>query len=61
VKNGSMIFPAVTASRELELGSEFEFRAWRLICSGNPGPSMTFGAMRQITYPNFMCGIEGIR
>jgi hypothetical protein len=61
VRNGSILFPAVTASRELELGSEFEFRTWHLICSGEPGSMMTFGAMRQITYLNFTCRIEGTR
>jgi hypothetical protein len=57
----TLTFPAVTASRTLNLAKEFEFRTWRLLCSGEPAGSMTFGAMRQITYPDFICRIEGLR
>jgi len=54
-------FPAVTASRNLNLAKEFEFRSWKLLCSGDPTSVMSFGAARQITYPNFLCRIEGPR
>jgi hypothetical protein len=57
----TLTFPAVTASRNLNLAKEFEFRTWKLLCSGEPAGSMTFGAMRQITYPKFVCRIEGLR
>ena len=61
VTNNSIVFPAVTASRELNLSADFEFKDWRLACSGQPGSMMTFGAMREITYQNFRCKIEGTR
>jgi hypothetical protein len=61
VVNNLMVFPAVTASRELELNKEFEFRNWKLLCFGQTGAVMTFGAMRQITYPAFTCRIQGAR
>jgi hypothetical protein len=57
----TLTFPAVTASRNLNLAKEFEFRGWKLLCAGEPAGVMSFGAMRQITYPNFVCRIEGSR
>jgi hypothetical protein len=61
VVNNLMVFPAITASRELELNKEFEFRNWKLLCSGKISGVMTFGAMRQITYSDFTCRIQGAR
>jgi hypothetical protein len=61
VKANAIVFPAITSSRNLDTAKEFEFRSWKLLCSGDPAEVMTFGAMRQITYPNFICRIEGER
>ena len=41
--------------------AHFEFRDWTLVCSGQAGGSLSFGAMRQINYPNVVCGIQGAR
>jgi hypothetical protein len=57
----TLTFPAITASRNLNTAKEFEFRSWKLLCSGQPGGTMSFGAMRQITYANFVCRIERSR
>jgi hypothetical protein len=58
----TMVFPAITASRNLDTAKEFEFRSWKLFCSSSEATSaMTFGAVRQLTYPNFTCRIEGPR
>jgi hypothetical protein len=61
LKNNLLSFPAVKASKELNFADTFEFRNWQLACSGQPGSVLTFGAMKQITYPNFICKIEGTR
>jgi hypothetical protein len=42
VVNNLMVFPVVTASRELEFNREFEFRNWKLICSGYLSSAVTF-------------------
>ena len=52
-------FPVVTASRPLDMSKEFEFRDWKLLCSGKELGSMSFGAMRQINYGDFVCRIQG--
>jgi hypothetical protein len=59
IDHNMLIFPVVTASKELGADAEFEFRNWRLLCSGTPGAMMSFGAMKQISYANFKCRIEG--
>ncbi|MGA7384640.1 MAG: hypothetical protein WBW81_08140, partial [Methylocella sp.] len=46
----TIVFPVITASRNLDLAKEFEFRSWKLLCSGEPAGFMTFGAMQQITF-----------
>ncbi|HZV04946.1 MAG TPA: hypothetical protein VE999_07680 [Gemmataceae bacterium] len=61
VINGLIGFNAVTASREMDLTQEFEFRDWKLLCSGQFNAEVSMGAMRQITYTNFLCKIEGHR
>ena len=57
----SISFGLVTASHELDMSKEFEFRDWKLLCSGQEDGSMSYGAWRQINYLNFFCQVEGKR
>jgi hypothetical protein len=56
-----ILFGVVTAPNQLDMSRPFEFRDWTLVCSGQAGGSLSFGAMRQINYPNVVCGIQGAR
>jgi hypothetical protein len=55
----TLFFAAVTATSELDISKMFQFRNWKLLCSGQASGSMSFGAMWQINYPNVSCRIEG--
>jgi hypothetical protein len=57
----TVVFPIVTSERDLDMTKGFEFREWKLVCSGQPAGSMSFGAFRQIQYPNVLCHIVGAR
>jgi hypothetical protein len=59
--NNLITFAAVTASRPLDMTKEFEFRDWKLLCSGQEDGSMSFGAMRQINYLNVVCSVQAHR
>jgi hypothetical protein len=54
-------FPVITASRQLDMAKIFEFRDWKVLCSGTEGGAMTFGAMLQINYVNVVCRVQGNR
>jgi hypothetical protein len=60
-RDNTVGFDVVTASRQLDMTKSFEFRDWKVICSGQEDGSMTFGAMIQINYVNVVCRIEGSR
>jgi hypothetical protein len=57
----NILFGVVTASNELDMSRPFEFRDWTLVCSGQASGSLSFGAMRQINYPNVVCRIQVAR
>lgn len=54
-------FDVITAQKRLDFTRGFEFREWKLACSGKEANSMTFGAMLQINYINVVCRIQGAR
>lgn len=60
-KNNSISFNIITSSRELDMSKPFEFREWKLLCSGTADGMSTFGAARQIHYENVICKIQGER
>lgn len=54
-------FGAVTASQQLDMSRVYDFRDWKILCAGQATAGLTFGAFQQITYPNVVCKIQGLR
>jgi hypothetical protein len=54
-------FQDAMTSRTLDLTKEFEYRTWKLLCSGTPTPLMSVGPLRQFSYHDFRCRIEALR
>jgi hypothetical protein len=55
----TIVFPAATASVELDMAKTLEFRDWKLLCVGQSSGFAQYGAIRQINYPNLRCKIIG--
>jgi hypothetical protein len=56
-----ILFDQLTAVNVLDMSSEFEFRDWKMMCSGDQDGSFSYGAMRRISYLNVSCRIQGLR
>lgn len=54
-------FNIISASRELDLTQELEFREWKMLCTGNISGGGHIGAMQIVSYENFVCKIQGHR
>src|SRR5262249_54453813 len=50
-------FAFITASRELDMNTAFEFRDWKMLCSGEEDGSAHFGAVKFINYTHVECKI----
>jgi hypothetical protein len=56
-----IVFPVVTSTKTLNNNIEYEFRDWKLTCSGEGTVGMRFGAIAMTSYPQFICRIQGAR
>jgi hypothetical protein len=59
--SGKISFAFVTASRELDMNAAFEFRDWKMLCSGEEGGPLRYGAVKFINYTHVECKVLGTR
>ena len=59
--DNTISFAMITSTHELDMSKAFEFRDWKMLCSGQADGFMTYGATERINYVNVVCRIQSVR
>jgi hypothetical protein len=59
--DNTISFAMITSTHALDMSKAFEFRDWKMLCSGQADGSMTYGATERINYVNVVCRIQSVR